>query len=395
MKKKILILGGAPSQVPFIRAAKEKGLHVITADYLPDNPGHKLADEYYNISTVDKEKILELSKNLKIDAISAYASDPAALTAAFVCDKLGLVGSSYHSVSILSDKQLFRNFLNECHFPYPWFFSGDNLDDIINQYKGGKAIVKPVDSSGSKGIHIIEDVENLKKNFGDTKSYSRTGRVILEEFIERKGPQIHGEGFVLNGKIVFMELGDQVFSPVNQVAPLSTMVPSLYHVDIMPEIHELVKNVIRETGFETGGLNIEIIRDTNNQLFCLEIGARNGGNFMPQLMKQATGFDLVNANVNALLNEPFPVETHTDPDKFYAQVILHSNREGYFDQVNIPLELKNSVIEEHIFYTEGAKIPAYLNSRNVVGILIIEMKNKNEMLAYQQALVNWDWIITK
>ena len=54
--KKILILGGTYFQIPAIRYAKSKGYYVVTCDYLPSNPGHKLADEYYNISTTDKEK---------------------------------------------------------------------------------------------------------------------------------------------------------------------------------------------------------------------------------------------------------------------------------------------------------------------------------------------------
>ena len=45
--KKILILGGTYFQIPAIRYAKSKGYYVVTCDYLPNNPGHKLADEYY------------------------------------------------------------------------------------------------------------------------------------------------------------------------------------------------------------------------------------------------------------------------------------------------------------------------------------------------------------
>ena len=58
MTKKILFLGAAPSQIPPIEYAKSQGYYVITCDYLPENPGHKLADEYYNVSTTDKEAVL-------------------------------------------------------------------------------------------------------------------------------------------------------------------------------------------------------------------------------------------------------------------------------------------------------------------------------------------------
>jgi formate-dependent phosphoribosylglycinamide formyltransferase (GAR transformylase) len=93
--KRILFLGGAPTQIPPIKYALEQGYYIITCDYLPENPGHKLAHEYHNVSTTDKKAVLELAKKLKIDGIVAYASDLSAPTAAYVAEKLELSGNSY------------------------------------------------------------------------------------------------------------------------------------------------------------------------------------------------------------------------------------------------------------------------------------------------------------
>lgn len=59
VKKKIMLLGGNYYQMTATKAAKALGCHVISVDYLPDNPAHELADEYYNISTIDREAILK------------------------------------------------------------------------------------------------------------------------------------------------------------------------------------------------------------------------------------------------------------------------------------------------------------------------------------------------
>ena len=56
--KRVLMLGGSRQQIPIIKLAKEMGLYVITCDYTPENPGHKFADEYYDVSTTDLEKVL-------------------------------------------------------------------------------------------------------------------------------------------------------------------------------------------------------------------------------------------------------------------------------------------------------------------------------------------------
>ena len=117
--KKILFLGGAPTQIPPIKYALEQGHHVITLDYLPNNPGHKLSHNFYNISTTDKEAVLEVAKAENIDAIVAYASDPAAPTAAYVSEKMGLPGNPYKSVEVLARKDLFREFLAKHNFNVP------------------------------------------------------------------------------------------------------------------------------------------------------------------------------------------------------------------------------------------------------------------------------------
>ena len=65
-QKKVLLLGGSKQQIPSIKKAKELGLYTITCDYLPNNPGHKLADEYHNVSTTDKDAVLKLAQKLNM-----------------------------------------------------------------------------------------------------------------------------------------------------------------------------------------------------------------------------------------------------------------------------------------------------------------------------------------
>ena len=89
------MLGGSLYQTYVIKEAVKMGYYVISCDYLPNNPGHRYAHEYYNISTTDKEAVYKLAKDIQVDGIVAYASDPAAPTAAYVCEKLGLPTSLF------------------------------------------------------------------------------------------------------------------------------------------------------------------------------------------------------------------------------------------------------------------------------------------------------------
>ena len=117
--KKILLLGGSAQQVVAIDAAKRLGYYTVLCAYLPDNPGQYAADKFYPVSTTDKEYVLEIAEKERINGVLAYASDPAAPTAAYVAEKMGLPGNPYPSVEILCNKDQFRKFLAENGFSTP------------------------------------------------------------------------------------------------------------------------------------------------------------------------------------------------------------------------------------------------------------------------------------
>lgn len=92
---------------------KKQGYGTILCDYLPDNPGQHYTDRFYCVSTTDKEAMLEVAQKENVDGIVAYASDPAAPTAAYVAEKMRLPTSSYKLVELLTNKDKFRAFLAE------------------------------------------------------------------------------------------------------------------------------------------------------------------------------------------------------------------------------------------------------------------------------------------
>ena len=73
--KKILILGASVYQVPLILAAKRMGLYTIVASIPGEYPGFALADKVYDINTVDKEAILQVALDEKIDGICTTGTD--------------------------------------------------------------------------------------------------------------------------------------------------------------------------------------------------------------------------------------------------------------------------------------------------------------------------------
>lgn len=183
-QKKILLLGGSAQQVIAIQTAKDLGYYTILCDYLPDNPGQYVADKYYNASTTDVEAVYQIAKDEKVDGVLAYASDPAALPAAIVAERLDLPTNPVKSVEILGLKYPWRKFLHDHGFACPKFFSfhpNTSIDEIKEKAKNFTfpIVVKPTDSSGSKGVTRLDDWNGLEKAIAWADSYSRNKVLFL------------------------------------------------------------------------------------------------------------------------------------------------------------------------------------------------------------------------
>jgi biotin carboxylase len=163
----------------------------------------------------------------------------------------------------------------------------------------------------------------------------------------------------------------------------------------MPEVTRLVEAAIRLVGYHTGGINVEAFRDESDNLWLMEIGPRSGGNFIPQLMQYATGFDLVKANVDALFHEPVPELSVIAEKGIFAQVILHSGTGGRFAGLNIPHGFREKVVEAFIRTREGDLIEPYRNSGQVIGALILRLDHRDEAELLRQCLYQHDWINTR
>ena len=120
MQKRLMLLGGIRYLLPVIEAAHKQGYYVITADYLPDNIAHKYSDEYVNVSIIDKDAVLKVAREKKIDGIMLFGVDPGVVAASYVQNQMGLPSfGPFESVEILQNKDRFRAFLAQHGFNVP------------------------------------------------------------------------------------------------------------------------------------------------------------------------------------------------------------------------------------------------------------------------------------
>ena len=384
-QKKILLLGGSMQQIPSIKKAKELGLYTITCDYLPENPGHKIADEYYNVSTTDKEAVLQLAQKLQIDGIVAYASDPAAPTAAYVAEKMGLPGNPYESVKILTEKDLFRDFLHKHGLNCPYAHGYTTYEEAYRDMENFHfpVMVKPVDSSGSKGVVKIYDKSELKAAVKEAISYSRSGRFIVEEFIQKKGYQVSGDGFSVDGKLVFTSYGNELYSGrgTREYVALGEFWPSLLTQDMKAKVDDELQRLITELGMKTGAYNIEAIIDENDTVYILELGPRNGGSYIPQLIQYATGVDLVDYTIRAAIGEDCSALQMTPTVGCWSNYMLLSTVSGTFKEIwfDETFRAKN-LLEVYCTKQPGEEVHAYQNTTHSLGTILFKADNIEEMM---------------
>ena len=391
--KRVLMLGGSTSQVCAIKKAKEMGLYVIICDYLKDNPGQYHADEFYLVSTTDKEAVLELAKTLNLDAVICYASDPAAPTAAYVCEALGLPTNPYESVMVLSNKDTFREYLRENNFNVPEAYAYSDYDSFISDKDkfDYPVMVKPVDSSGSKGINKIYTEKELDFAYEDAMKYSRCKRIVVEKFIQKKGYQISGDGFSVDGKLVFRCFGNEYYSDngIKEYVPLGECWPSVLDEETQNRVHDELQRLITCLGMKTGAYNIEVILDENDDIYILELGARNGGSLIPQITQYATGVDMVEYTIKAALGEDCSDLKMVEPKGYWCNYMVHSKISGKFKDVIIADELKDNFVEFQTDFNEGDDVFAFENSGHAIGTMVFSFNSMDEMFEKISGLTDY------
>lgn len=387
MQKKLMLLGGIRYLLPAIEAAHKHGYYVITVDYLPDNFAHRYSDEYHDVSILakDKEKVLALAHELKVDGILSYAVDPGVVTAAYVAEQMHLPFTcSYESACIMQDKSKFRRFLAEHGFNVPnakgYTKSEDALKDV--DFFNWPVIVKPVDSAGSKGVTRVDSPKDLKAAIAHALDESHNGHFIIEDFLELQGFQSSADCFSVNGELIYADFSDQLFDKqaANPYTPAIEIWPSSmpqYHQDYLTsEIQRLLKLLNCGTGL----YNIESRVCKNGKSYIMEVSPRAGGNRIAELQRLGTGVDLIEAEVCKAVGDAIMPISMPHYDGCFVNYIVHSNQDGIFEEAIINENFrKNHVIEAEIRVKKGDHVEAFKGANNAIGTLFLRFNTREEL----------------
>lgn len=384
-QKKLMLLGGIRYLLPVIKAAHKHNIHVITVDYIPDNIAHKYSDEFHNLSILDKDAVLQLAQELKIDGIMSFGVDPGVVTAAFVAEKMNLpFQCSYEAACILQDKSRFRQFLKEHNFNVPNAKGYASIEVALKDvdYFHWPVIVKPVDSAGSKGVSRVDKPEELPVAVRYALSEAHNGHFIIEDFLDKKGCSSDSDCFSINGKLAFCSFSDQKFDldADNPYTPAAYSWPSTMPKYAKEELTNELQRLMTLLHVKTGVYNVETRLCTNGKPYIMELSPRGGGNRLSEMLRYITHTDLIdNAVLNAVGEK---IEEIQQPcyDGCLAEIILHSDKSGIFRKLIIDKEFeKQFVIEKDLWVENGDKVEGFTGANKAIGTLALHFSSHQEL----------------
>lgn len=393
-QKRILVLGGNIIQAEATMTAKRLGYHVISCDLHEDNPGHKIADEYCKADISDRDAVLKEAMRLHIDGIVPYGSDALATTASYVAERMGLPGNTYQSVNILTHKDLFRRFLRDNGFATPWsesFSDPDRarayLEAKLHEAQGSMtAIMKPVDSAGSRGVFRITKPDEIGEHWKTAISYSTSGRIIIEEFIYKTGPQVDGDVFVHDGRIIFAGFVDQhhVAGP-SELVPVSLSAPSEHPDGVLKLALDELQRLFTLLDFKSGPCNVEFIVGKDGRIYFIDLGPRNGGFNIPYLEKEAYGFDEDVFTILEAAGDNIPEWNDVFGNRNAHNCVMYyrpyPERDGIFESLWMSEEFKASVIKVIQLMKPGQEISRRHNGNDSAAVVFARFDDNDEMQA--------------
>lgn len=393
-QKKLMLLGGLRYLLPIINIAHKLGYYVITCDYLPNNIAHKYSDEYINVSIIDKDSVLRIAQEKRIDGIMSFAVDPGVVTAAYVAEQMGLpFQGSYESVCILQDKSKFRKFLSDNKFNVPNAKGYTNLNDALADvdYFNWPVIVKPVDSAGSKGVSRVDTPNDLAKAIEYALSEAHNGHFIIEDFLEKEGNTSDSDCFTVDGKLVFCSFSDQRFdaNASNPYTPSAYSWPSTMPQWAQDELKNELQRLMVLLNMKTGIYNIETRLCKNGMAYIMEVSPRGGGNRLSEMLNYSTNTNIIEYAVRAAMGENTVDLCAPNYSGYLAEIILHSDKKGVFSNLEVAESFKNKVVETDLWVSPGDKVECFDGANHAIGTLVMRYDSLDELNSAMNKIKSW------
>ena len=392
--KKILILGGGANQMGLIHAAKDAGLQVILCDYNPEAIGIPLADKFYQVSIIDRDAVLDVARKEAVDGIAANTEAVMQLVA-YVCETLGLPGNAEASIEKLVSKKEFRAMQKSIGQFAPDFAEVSTfaeLQDVLPKI-ALPAIIKPSESSGTRGTHLITAdtvSDELMRAYEICREFSRNDLVTIESYIAMPSlTVIEGDLFVNHGEILWDGLFFTRRSPAAPMIPMTYIFPLELDAEHYAQLQQTLSDAFRAADVQHGQYNVELYFTEDDDLFLIEINARQGGNKIPLAIKLHCGIDMDRLLVTTAVGDDSywnELKTYVRPELFTAWHLVFPRNAGVLQEVRIAEEIQDCVIYRELFHEAGDVLQNTENAASCIGYVGLRFDSSEQMWSHMERL---------
>lgn len=328
---KALVLAGGLAQIELLNQLKARGITTVLADGNANALARPYADIFYQLAIFDIEAVKEVAIKEKVDFLITVCADQVLLVVAQVSEMLGLPWYiDYKTAQLVSDKKYMKKIFWEHNIPTSRYVEMDELDWAKIEHLQYPMVVKPVDAYSSRGVRKALNAEELAVYFAEAAQISRSGDVIVEEFVA--GEEISVDIYVEDGvaKLLCVSNSEKI-NDADRFIIFRGRYPVVASAEIMEQIQKVAQQIADAFELKNCPMLIQMIND-GKRVSVLEFCARTGGNMKYLLIKRSCGFDVIKAVIDLTLGEKPHVELREPEAKYVVNDFIYC-RPGVFDRL--------------------------------------------------------------
>lgn len=376
---KALVLAGSCSQIVLLEQLRERGIYSILADNNPNAVARPFADDFVKVDLLNIEAVEKVAAELKVDCVLSVCADQVLITAAKVSEDLGLpCYIDYETACKVSDKSCMKETFRQYGIPSSKHVFMSSLDPEKLAGMNYPFVIKPADAYSSKGVRKAANYQELETFFADAAKISRSGVVIVEEYVE--GDELTVDFEIVDGKAVFLTASNtEKINYKDRFVAFRTRNPAAVSPATIERIKVIGQQIADAFGLKNTPLLIQLLTDDKRES-VLEFCARTGGGAKYLLLKAATGFD----PITAVLDLTFGKKVEVREIKAESKYIINEFLYGYpavFDHLDGFAELKAEgiLMEYWQFKWPGAQIINAVTSSDRIASITIQADSFEEL----------------